>query len=244
MPAIRRRLKAGLARLGLLRAARLVRGLGAPTFVPAKPHLLVAVNKGLQLAMQYGTAAGGDYLEFGIYKGFTLWYAQAVARDAGIPDMRFFGFDSFSGLPAIQGEDENGPFFEGDFACSKDAVHSFLEMCRTDWTRTFLVEGWFDKTLTSETCREFQIRKVSVCVIDCDLYESAQCVLRFLEPVVQDKTILIFDDWSDFGSGSEKGEPKAFAEFLQRNRHIRAEPFSVTGYDGKGFVLRVETCSA
>jgi hypothetical protein len=225
--------------LGILNLARRVRGAFRPVFEPAKPRSLVAVNKGLQWAMEWGTAEGSDYLEFGIYKGFSLWYAQAVALDANVRDMRFFGFDSFSGLPPVVGKDKGGSFFEGDFACSEETVRSFLDRNGTDWKKTFLVKGWFDQTLTPAARETYGLRTCSVCLIDCDLYESTRDVLNFIEPLLKDKTVLIFDDWSDFGNDPSKGEQKAFSEFLEKNPRIKAEPFRIQGYNGCGFIVRL-----
>src|SRR5438094_462652 len=72
-------------------------------FKPADPRLLISTLKNLQWLAQHGHAEGSDYLEFGIFRGFNLWYAQAVAPTLGIGDMRFFGFDSFFGIPPVQG---------------------------------------------------------------------------------------------------------------------------------------------
>jgi hypothetical protein len=88
----------------LLGVARRLRTRLLPTvepFSPCTPHLLIAIRRSLRLCSERGQAEGSDYLEFGVYQGFTLWYAQALIKDLGIRDMRCFGFDSFAGLPRI-----------------------------------------------------------------------------------------------------------------------------------------------
>lgn len=43
--------------------------------------------------------SGGDYLEFGVYRGRALMAAYFAAQRASLTDMRFYAFDSFEGLP-------------------------------------------------------------------------------------------------------------------------------------------------
>ena len=227
-----------LRKLRLWNLANFIRRKFTPLFLPAKPNLLIAVNKSFRWSLERNLIQGTDYLEFGIFRGFTLWYAQALAQDMGIPDMRFFGFDSFQGLPALKGVDQKGGFREGDFHSSRKEVEFFLNQQKTDWGKTFLVEGWFEKTLTPEARKKYGLRRCSVCVIDCDLYESTRLVLEFIEPIIAEQSIILFDDWFDFGDDPKKGQQKAFFEFLERNRHIRHEPFVTARYDGQGFILQ------
>jgi len=230
-----------LKKVGLLEPARSLKRKFIPVnnvFMPCTPHLLIAVNKGLRWCEENRLAEGTDYLEFGIFRGFTLWYAQALARDMGIRDMRFFGFDSFFGLPPTKGIDEEGEFQEAAYASPRTEVESFLNTYGVDWSRTYLVEGWFEKTLTLNTAKKYGLKRCSLCVIDCDLYESTRVVLKFIEPIIAEQCVILFDDWRSFGDDPNKDEQKAFAEFLQRNSHIRADPFVEFGGHGKGFILK------
>src|SRR5437879_2616554 len=116
------RVRKALKSMGLLESARaLKRRLRPPDriFAPCTPHLLVAVNRSLRWCSERGLAEGSDYLEFGVYRGFTFWYTQALAADMGIRDLRFFGFDSFFGLPRIEGTDIGGEFPGGIFLCAR-----------------------------------------------------------------------------------------------------------------------------
>ena len=63
----------------------------------------------------------GDYLEFGLYRGYTFWYAQQAANLVGRSSMRFYGFDSFEGLPEVEGPDRKAAIFiSGDYRCTTD----------------------------------------------------------------------------------------------------------------------------
>ena len=56
-------------------------------------------EKAFEIVAASGT--GGDYLEFGVYQGSSLIMAFHLARRYRLNTMRFFAFDSFAGLPAI-----------------------------------------------------------------------------------------------------------------------------------------------
>jgi len=58
--------------------------------------------------------------------------------------------------------------------------------------------------------------------IDCDLYESAKTVLSFITPIVQEGTIIMFDDWYQFRGNPDKGEQRAFREWLYDNPHLNS----------------------
>ena len=230
-----------LKRFGALELAQSIKRRFAyveKAFMPCTPHLLIAVNKAMRWCAENDSSEPGDYLEFGIFRGFTLWYAQALAREMGTQRMRFFGFDSFFGLPPLRGVDREGEFQEGAYYSSRKEVEKYLIQHGVDWKRTFLLEGWFDKTLTEQTRRRYGLKKCSVCVVDCDLYESTRLVLEFVESLMVGQMLILFDDWHNFGNSPAKGEQKAFAEFLAGRPHLTAEPFVEFGGHGKGFIVR------
>jgi O-methyltransferase len=211
-------------------------------FSPCTPHLLIALQRSLRLCSEQGRAEGSDYLEFGVYRGFALWYTQALIKDFGIRDMRCFGFDSFAGLPRPTGIDVSSQepgFREGAFLVSRAGVETDLTRHGTDWSRTALVEGWYDNTLVPQKRAELGLRRCSVCVVDCDLYASARLVLDFVEPLLADGSIVVFDDWNVYQRDPNKGERRAFAELLQRRPDISAEPLMEIGGHGQGFILKI-----
>jgi O-methyltransferase len=184
----------------------------------------------------------GDYFEFGVYRGSTLAYAERLARRHLLPSsMRLFGFDSFRGLPSPTGvEGATGEFLEGDFACALPEVRENLDRRGVDWSRVHLVEGWFDETLNDELKAKLRPAPVAVALIDCDLYRSARSALEFLGDLLQQGSILLFDDWDCFGGRDHMGERRAFAEFLQASTRFDAEPWIRFGRRGQGFVIHIE----
>ncbi len=231
-----------LKRLGVLDGVRSFKRKFLPvhnTFAPCTPHLLVATHRSLRWCLEKGLAEGSDYLEFGVFRGFNLWYVQALANDLGIQDMRFFGFDSFFGLPPLDEVDAGAEFVEGAYYSPRKDVEVFLDKYGVDWSKTHLVDGWYKDTLTAETRNKYGMRKSSIFVVDCDLYESTRLVLDFIQPLVSHQSVILFDDWNSYSADPNRGEQRAFAEFLENNTQIQAEPWIEFGGHGKGFVLNL-----
>lgn len=163
-------------------------------------------------------ASLGDYFEFGVYNGTSLSCMYKVASELGSDGMRFFGFDSFEGLPKGADMEDDGIWTPGRWRCPIEVTRASLTDRGVDWNRTFLVEGWFHDTLT-ERCRiEHQMEKASIVMIDCDLYSSTVDALRFIRPLIRNEAVLLFDDWYSSGLDEKNlGEKRAFGEFLDSN---------------------------
>lgn len=190
-------------------------------------------------AIESGTANKGDYYEFGVFKGYTFWYAQRIAEKYNLNKIKFFGFDSFKGLPKVQGIDktESEDFYVGQYTSSKEAVIANLNSKGVDWKRTFLVEGFFEKSLNEETKKNYKMNKIAVALIDCDIYSSTAKVLSFISNMILDKTILIFDDWECFDKDNNRGQRKAFSEFLEKNKWLTAKELFSYGLYGRVFII-------
>lgn len=150
-------------------------------FDTANKVVLHALEKCFDLAQELGTASKGDYFEFGLFKGYSFWFSQNIAKQRSLDSMRFFGFDSFRGLPEVRGIDktEKKDFYEGQYACSKDKVIKNLNSKGVNWDRTFLIEGYYSESLSEELKRHYGMKNVAISLIDCDLYKSTRDVLRF-----------------------------------------------------------------
>jgi hypothetical protein len=209
------------------------------SFTTLSPEGLDALQLSFERSRDELVGNEGDYYEFGVYRGYMFWWAQQVSRDLGLDQVHFYGFDSFQGLPEIEGVDRtNNQFYEGQFACSKDQVVAYLSERDFDWSRATLIEGYYAQTLTENTKRQYPFRPVSVAYIDCDLYASTREVLAWLRTLLTDGSILLFDDWYAFGDDVQVGQPRAMGEFLAAHRELAAEPFLEFGRHGKGFIMR------
>jgi O-methyltransferase len=125
-----------------------------------------------------------DYLEFGVHEGYSLFHWMRNNED---PKSRFFGFDSFEGLPERWNKNYPKGFFDvaGREPTSSDA-------------RVEFIKGWFQDTLPrflSSYSSPEQTRRVVH--IDCDLYSSTLYCLTKLDEVLVPGTIVIFDEFGD-----------------------------------------------
>jgi O-methyltransferase len=123
-----------------------------------------------------------DYLEFGVHQGHSIFHFAGQNRSG---NSRFFGFDSFAGLP----EDWNPDFKRGHFNTGGRPP-------RTGDGRVEFVVGWFQETLP-KFISSFGTGNKIIVHIDCDLYSSALYCLTKLDPVLPAGTILIFDEFGD-----------------------------------------------
>ncbi len=137
----------------------------------------------------------GLFLEFGVYKGKSInFYSQFL------PEQKFYGFDSFEGLPEDWWECKRS-HFSLDGVLPK--VNSNVE----------LIKGWFDDTLPQflETHKE----NVAFLHIDSDLYSSAKIIFDNLAPRIKAGTIIIFDEYFNYPNWQQH-EFKAFQEFVKK----------------------------
>lgn len=141
--------------------------------------------------------------------------------------MRFFAFDSFEGLPEGS-EKESGQFQKGEYSASLERFNANLQQAGVDSKDVQAVKGWFKDTLTPETKKKLGLKAAAVIWIDSDLYKSAVPVLDFITDLVVDGTILVFDDWFFFKGNPNKGEQRAFREWLAKNPQSRFPNFTNT----------------
>jgi len=178
----------------------------------------------------------GDYAEFGIWRGRTFVEAYRVARKYPRYARRFFAFDSFEGLPEIQGEDASSSWYTGEFAVARAAFEARLKRARVPESEVTIVEGFFDKTLSAPDL--IPLERVAVAWVDCDLYESTVPVLDYLTDRLVPGAVLVFDDWFCFRGARDRGESRACAEWLERNPHITLVPWRTVHWAGQAFLVQ------
>lgn len=181
----------------------------------------------------------GDYLEFGVAQGHSFVAAYHFAQHSSHHAMQFYAFDSFEGLPEITGVDKGDyqPFAKGEFAYDVPYFKNFISQRKVDLNKVHTVKGFYDNTLNETTKKSLKIKKASVVMVDSDLYESAVPVLNFVISYLQRGTIIIFDDWFCFRGDPNKGEERAFNEWLQRNPSIKVKEFRRYGPNGISFIV-------
>ena len=209
-------------------------------FDAANRSILPALDRCFAKAKECGSSGGGDYMEFGLFKGYSFWYAQHLAAKHGLSSMRFFGFDLFQGLPLPSEIDltQENVFYEGQYSCGKSDVVRNARIKRVDWSRTYLIEGFFNQSLVPVLKQKHDMRSVAIALIDCDLYDSTRDVMLFLEDPIENNTILLFDDWNCFDGDENKGQRRAVREFLDRSHGWWFDDWFRMGDYGEVFIVK------
>lgn len=184
----------------------------------------------------------GDYLEFGVWRGYSfvtayeeilaqrrhhmrLGYDSQAYSQWKARSPRFFAFDGFSGLPGGTHHDRMVDYHEGAYACSEQDFRDNIERHGVDSNDVVVIPGLFGDTCTPRTAAKHSLQKAAIVMIDCDLYESTVPVLKFIAALVQQGTVLIFDDWFRFKGSPDAGEQRACREWLANNPHIELIEF-------------------
>ncbi|HUY00113.1 MAG TPA: class I SAM-dependent methyltransferase [Candidatus Deferrimicrobium sp.] len=142
----------------------------------------------------------GLFLEFGVWKGFSLNYLSDCR-----PDKIFYGFDSFYGLPEKWGSNYPKGF-------------GYLENIPLVNDNVRLVVGLFQDTL-DQFLREHK-EPVSFLHLDADLFSSTKYVLNKLadEGRIKEGTIIEFDELfyqNDFNSVLND-EHRVYLDFIKK----------------------------
>lgn len=121
-----------------------------------------------------------NYLEFGVCGGHSFeWWVNKCTHS----DSKFYGFDTFEGLP------ENWGFFnKGDMAANIPVI---------DDKRAAFVKGLFQDTLQDFLSNvDLKNGKRNVIHMDADLFSSTLFVLTSLAPYLKKGDILMFDEFN------------------------------------------------
>jgi O-methyltransferase len=192
----------------------------------------------------------GDIFEFGVYTGRSLaliaHYHEVNKKSIHQVDFarRIVGFDSFEGLPA---GGEHPRWKTGLFSVN----HSFHPICKQgdkvtqdiifmlfekyDLPAPWIESGPFTEVLPRVIGTKYQ--KAALVHVDCDLYESTRTVLFSIAPILQEGTILLFDDWFNFRGSKAKGEQKAFFEFVESQTKWGFTEYQCYATFGKSFII-------
>lgn len=134
------------------------------------------------------------YLEFGVASGKSFDWFMSQNSDA---DSRFFGFDTFDGLP-----EDWGPFKKGAFSNNN-------EMPLIKDYRGKYLKGLFQQTVP-EFISQFDNSRRNILMMDADLWSATLYVLTSFAPFLKKGDIIFFDEFV-----VPTHEFKAFLDFTQ-----------------------------
>jgi O-methyltransferase len=181
----------------------------------------------------------GSYLEFGVWRGSTFAQFYHTFRRHRL-QLPMYAFDSFQGLPEPGGADTlpgYEPFQAGQFGCS---VTDFMSELRGRWvpeSAYTVVAGFYEDTLRPELYDKVNLDRAALVWIDCVLYESARAALEFIRPLLQDGTLIMFNDFYRFKGHPELGERRAFTEFRANNPDVFVTDYAKFSSVGQTFLI-------
>jgi hypothetical protein len=183
----------------------------------------------------------GDYLEFGVFTGSSLFAAMEFSRDSIVPrpePVRYFGFDSFSGFGTLNENEKSHPFFQDSFfKTDMKSVQTRLRKSLKDKSRLKLIEGFFENTLKDKNPADYGIKLASVILIDCDTFSAATLVFDFIKPTLQEGTIIIIDDFFGYKGASTAGTYGAFLKSKADQPQWTLRRMFDYGYGGTAYIV-------
>lgn len=205
-------------------------------FYSLHPPLLMAIVHSFDLLKTNSPhlLENGSYYEFGLFKGFSFYFAEAYSRDMTGINFRYWGFDSFAGLPESK-VDKHRNWGKGAYAVSLTQVMANLKKNGTVFERLKLVPGFFSAELFARFDKENTPPPPAILVVDTDIYESCCIILEAFGHKLVSDSILLFDDFNAFGGSDEHGERRALREYRQKNGWFKIEHLFTFGKFGQAF---------
>jgi hypothetical protein len=177
------------------------------------------------IGAEYPARSGlkGHYVEFGTFWGASFFRAYHFLKGWLAGD--FFAFDSFEGLskPTAQEiEFTANDFYEGAYACNVRSFETIADLVGMDRHRLKAIKGFYSETVVNRQARDYglEMGSVSICTIDCDLFEPTLQVLEFVRPLLAQGSLIYFDDWRLCRASPHAGERAACLEWLRRHPEI------------------------
>ena len=191
------------------------------------------------LAAHFARSVGvpGDYVEFGLFDGRTMTLAYHTLG-AVMPSLRLFGFDTFSGIAGSM-DNEADRFPEGSYYANRATFDHNMTVAKVKPERLTVVEGDMRETLAAPAAVHARIglRRCLVAHFDCDVYAAALAGLEFLTDVVDSGTLLLFDEYDQFGGDNHRGERRALREWLARHPEFEVELYRRYTWCSAAFIL-------
>jgi O-methyltransferase len=125
----------------------------------------------------------------------------------------------------------------GHYDFSQESFIKLIKYQGVNLDKVVICPGFYSESLTKEFKIRTNLNAACIIMIDCDLYESTVLVLEFITDLLQQGTILIFDDWFAFRGDPKKGEKRAVREWLDWNSQFTLEEYAAFGPVQRAFIV-------
>lgn len=163
----------------------------------------------------------GSYVEFGVFDGRSFTMACHSLRTVCT---NFVAADSFSGIVGTL-ENEKKTFADGRYYANETSFRHNLRVANVGDLDTSTIVGSFADTLQYSQPQAYGIDRATIAHFDSDVYLPTKYALDFIEPVLADGSVLMFDEYNAFGASPKKGERRALAEWIEANPHLTVEKY-------------------
>jgi hypothetical protein len=163
----------------------------------------------------------GDYFEFGCHRCRTFRMALTEARRHNLSSMNFRAFDSFEGLPEPTSDTSVEIWKRGALTTTEQEFMRMVRELGHYAENVHTTKGFYAESLTPVLQKALldSGRKAMLVNIDCDLYESAVPVFRFMNPLLQEGSVIYIDDlFAGYKGSPAKGVARAFIEYQKNTR--------------------------
>ena len=165
----------------------------------------------------------GDYIEFGIYKGKSIYHSFKVAKKLDIQkNILFWGLDSFEGFPVENHNFYKNYNFKTTYTKTKNQFKNFKEIK--------VIKGFFKESLRTQEL--VNIKNISFAFIDCDIFESTIDIFDYLKPRLTNGSFIMIDDYTSIDSNGN-----SIAKSFKASFKIDDEIF-IFGYYSNGIIFR------
>jgi hypothetical protein len=192
-----------------------------------KPYTMTSIERMYSLYQSlnyiFQNNIEGDFVECGVWKGGSSMMMALYLKEKGIPNRKVYLYDTFEGMNAPSDLDKT---FSGEDAkelldiqdktddASIWCYSSLDEVKRNLLSTQYVPENLiFIKGKVEETLNDFLPEKLALLRLDTDWYESTKKELNCLYPLLNQKGVLIIDDF-----GHWEGAKKAVIEYFDENK--------------------------
>jgi hypothetical protein len=205
--------------MGFLEDARFMQALNGSADYPFEKTLVWRLHV-LAWCAQNGLRRAGDFVECGVYRGFSTAVAARYLEFGGL-DRQWYLYDTFAGIPADQlnpGSTESPPEY---------AMPGLYEFCRqrfAPYPNIHVVQG-----RVPEVLRERAPEKVAFLHLDMNSAPAELAALEFFWERMAPGSLILLDDYGWRGYRAQKLAEDPF--FAARGRTVLELP------TGQGVVL-------
>lgn len=173
---------------------------------------------------------GKDVYEFGVCTGGGTGQILESFTEHNIKFDRFYGFDSFEGLPKeTEGLYCPDIWHEGAFTSAQhlhmapENVLPHLNQYVKQYTDrpVEFIKGFYEDTLNDDLMKRHDFKEPLFISMDVDIHKSCIQVWEFMIKLVVPGTIIRYDDWGDFTNPMWEGQAEGtFGESLAHKQIV------------------------